>query len=288
MGLVPVHFAGKVIGTVALDMKARFTLLVLVLLISAPWIQARPEGEPPKEDAAKPPEEKPAETTSEKPAEADKPADEAAESTEGDRESEELDDYYDYGWKEQLMAPIRNVGQSVSNGVAAAAESINTGLNAANDWWDGGSGDHDYDPYEDEYEQVNNWWDAMEQETYEYNEGAAEEKPKESKEGETGEDDYADYNDIWDEIKYPKPEESKVEAKQIHRPSETRVVLKRMRPRDKQPYGLDDYFDFVVIAMCCVLLFIMMLAGVSRYNNQRYLKKTYGRESNEKSPLLRA
>lgn len=263
-------------------MKTHSTLLVLVLLIAAPWTLARPEGEsPPKpEEAAAAPAAAAVEPVAE--------GEPAAEGTEGDRESEELDDYYDYGWKEQLMAPIRNVGQSVSKSVAAAADSINTGINAANDWWDGGSGDHDYDPYEDEYEQVNNWWDAMEQETYEYNEGATDAKPA-AKDKEEAPEDYSDYNDIWDEIKYPKPEESKVEAKKIHRPSETRVVLKRMRPRDKQPYGLDDYFDFVVIAMCCVLLFIMMLAGVSRYNNQRYLKKTYGRDKHsEKSPLLRA
>ena len=51
---------------------------------------------------------------------------------------------YDYTWKEQLMAPVRNVGQMLSGGVKGAAESINTGLSAANEWWDGGSGDADY------------------------------------------------------------------------------------------------------------------------------------------------
>jgi len=206
------------------------------------------------------------------------------------QKEEELEDYYDYTWKEQLMAPVRNVGQMLSGGVKGAAESINTGLSAANEWWDGGSGDADYEPYENEYDQVNNWWDAMEQEQYEYEE-KDEDKPKEKVEGaevdETDMDDYDAYESIWDEIKYPKPENSKVEAKQIHKPSETRVVLKRMKNRNQQPYGVDDYFDFVVIAMCVVLLFIMMLAGVSRYNNQRYLKKAYGRGS-EKSPLLRA
>merc|ERR1711912_152178 len=83
------------------------------------------------------------------------------------QKEEELEDY---SWKEQLMAPIRNVGQMVSGGVASAADSINTGLSAANEWWDGGSGDADYEPYENEYDQVNNWWDAMEQEQYEYDE----------------------------------------------------------------------------------------------------------------------
>jgi len=206
------------------------------------------------------------------------------------QKEEELEDYYDYTWKEQLMAPVRNVGQMLSGGVKGAADSINTGLSAANEWWDGGSGDADYEPYENEYDQVNNWWDAMEQEQYEYEE-KEEVKPKAKVEGaevdETDMDDYDAYESIWDEIKYPKPEDSKVEAKQIHKPSETRVVLKRMKNRNQQPYGVDDYFDFVVIAMCVVLLFIMMLAGVSRYNNQRYLKKAYGRGS-EKSPLLRA
>lgn len=204
------------------------------------------------------------------------------------QKEEELEDYYDYTWKEQLMAPVRNVGQMLSGGVKGAAESINTGLSAANEWWDGGSGDADYEPYENEYDQVNNWWDAMEQEQYEYEEKEEKPKPVEGAEvDETDMDDYDAYESIWDEIKYPKPEDSKVEAKQIHKPSETRVVLKRMKNRNQQPYGVDDYFDFVVIAMCVVLLFIMMLAGVSRYNNQRYLKKAYGRGS-EKSPLLRA
>merc|ERR1719487_1928128 len=102
----------------------------------------------------------------------------------------------------------------------------------------------------------------MEQEQYEYDE--KEEDKAKAESDETDLDDYDAYESIWDEIKYPKPEESKVEAKQIHKPSETRVVLKRMKSRNQQPYGIDDYFDFVVIAMCCVLLFIMMLAGVSR------------------------
>jgi len=60
------------------------------------------------------------------------------------QKEEELEDYYDYTWKEQLMAPVRNVGQMLSGGVKGAAESINTGLSAANEWWDGGSGDADY------------------------------------------------------------------------------------------------------------------------------------------------
>ena len=94
------------------------------------------------------------------------------------QKEEELEDYYDYSWKEQLMAPIRNVGQMVSGGVASAADSINTGLSAANEWWDGGSGDVDYEPYENEYDQVNNWWDAMEQEQYEYDEKEGEDSEK--------------------------------------------------------------------------------------------------------------
>lgn len=230
---------------------------------------------------------RPQEEAAAAPAEVAKPEDDPAPEAITEEElqkEEELEDYYDYTWKEQLMAPIRNVGQIVSENIAGAASSINTGLSAANDWWDGGSGDTDYEAYENEYDQVNNWWDAMEQEQYEYEE-KEEDAKKEASDDEM--DDYDAYESIWDEIKYPKPEDSKVEAKQIHKPSETRVVLKRMKSRQQQPYGIDDYFDFVVIAMCVVLLFIMMLAGVSRYNNQRYLKKTYGRE-NEKSPLLRA
>ena len=104
------------------------------------------------------------------------------------QKEEELEDYYDYTWKEQLMAPIRNVGQMVSGGVKAAAESIDTGLSAANEWWDGGSGDTDYEPYENEYDQVNNWWDAMEQEQYEYDE--KEEDKAKAGSDETDLDDY--------------------------------------------------------------------------------------------------
>jgi len=39
------------------------------------------------------------------------------------QKEEELEDYYDYTWKEQLMAPVRNVGQMLSGGVKGAAES---------------------------------------------------------------------------------------------------------------------------------------------------------------------
>ena len=217
-------------------------------------------------------------------------------------EDEEDEDYYDdYGWGESIMNPIRNVGQSISNGVNVAAGAVNAGVDMANSWWVG-SGDDDYDDYFENYddanEQVNAWWDAHVDQEYNYDEddGELEGKdilPKSAQQSdmEDDEDDYIDeddydYYDLYAAMRYPKPEESKIEAKQIHHPKDNKVVLNRMRSRADIPYGVDDYFDFVVIAMCVILLFIMMLAGISRYNNQRYLKRTYGKKNDENRPLI--
>lgn len=227
-------------------------------------------------------------------------------------EEEEDDDYYeDYGWSEQIMKPIRNVGQTISNGVNAAAGFANAGADMANQWWNG-SGDGEFDDYFENYddanEQVNSWWDAHIEEAYEYDEDeedtpdeAAKVEPKKaavkSEDGNPAVDDedyededMYDYYDLYSAMRYPKPEESKWEAKQIHNPKDNRVQLQRMKSRQDMPYSMDDYFDFVVIAMCVVLLFIMLMAGVSRYQNQRYLKKTYGRKrlegKEERRPLM--
>jgi len=94
----------------------------------------------------------------------------------------------------------------------------------------------------------------MEQEQYEYEEKEEKPKPVEGAEvDETDMDDYDAYESIWDEIKYPKPEDSKVEAKQIHKPSETRVVAgfikiqfkhnrKRLKIRQKYTKKLEKLF----------------------------------------------
>lgn len=226
-------------------------------------------------------------------------------------EDDEDDDYYDddyNGWTDQIMNPIRNVGQSISNSVNGAAAIVNNGADMANNWWNG-SGDEDYDDYFENYddanEQVNAWWDAHIEEEYEYDEDDDMEKMVDNDGGDDDanrnildeddedyddyEEDLYDYYDLYSNMRYPKPEESKWEASQIHHPKDNRVQLNRMRSRQSVPYSVDDYFDFVVIAMCVVLLFIMLMAGISRYQNQRYLKKTYGKRNSkdgEKRPLI--
>lgn len=217
---------------------------------------------------------------------------------------DEDDDYYD-SWQSTVMEPLRGVGQSISNTVNNAAQMLNAGADAAANWWNGGSGDgfDDYDEdfyenYDTAEDQVNAWWkEAMEQD-YNYDEDDEDEvfdNVKSEVENTSDEDDYDDedyddddydYYELYQAIKYPKPSESKVEASQIHHPKDNKIQLTRMRSRTDMPYAVDDYFDFVVIAMCVVLLFIMLLAGVSRYNNQRYLKKTYGKKSEERTPLI--
>lgn len=214
-------------------------------------------------------------------------------------EEDEDEDYYDddYGWSDTIMNPMRNVGQSISNGIAGAADLANGAVNQVNEWWQD-DGDYEYmEAYNDMDEQVNAWWDAHINTEYSYDEDELDDNDDERINGDDDEDfddddyedeDLYDYYDLYSQMRYPKPEENtKLEAKSIHKNSDNRVQLQRMKSRVDIPYGADDYFDFVVIAMCVVLLFIMLLAGVSRYQNQRYLKRTYGKKNEENRPLIR-
>jgi len=227
------------------------------------------------------------------------------ESLETSLDQEENVDYYDDNWTDTLMNPIRNVGQTISDTVQGAANMINAGADQVNKFW-GDDEDEDYDDdyydnYDRDQDQVNAWWDAQQEVEYSSYAGDDDDKKESTDKKEDTEtedekvfddeeemfdDDEYDYDDLYQAIKYPKPSESKVEPSQIHHPKDNKVQLSRMKSRLDMPYGVDDYFDFVVVAMCVVLLFIMLLAGVSRFNNQKYLRKTYGRKSPERHPLI--
>lgn len=282
----------------------RIAVVVLgVLCLGANFVKSENTAVDKPADAAPPAPEKPAapeEPPAAEPVAEENPASDSVDAKGdedyGDMDDDEFDDYY--SWQDRIMNPVRNAGQKISDTVGGAANVVNDGVNAAADWWNG-EDDYDYDDdYADDQEQVNAWWDKMQEAEYNYDDiddGSEDEndnppKPAESVEDLDDLDDYEeedyDYYDLYNTIKYPKPEDSKQEAKNIHHPKDNKITMPRMRSRVKQPYSVDDYFDFVVIAMCVVLLFIMLLAGVSRYNNQQYLKKAYGRNS-EKSPLIR-
>ena len=227
-------------------------------------------------------------------------------------EEDEDEDYYeDYGWSDTIMNPMRNVGQSISNGVGAVAGMANNAASSLNEWWADDDDDYEYmEAYNDMDEQVNAWWDAHINEEYNYdeddddddlnNEEEYQKDENSNSEAQIGdnmdddddydedyEDDLYDYYDLYSQMRYPKPEAVEIQPKSIHKNTENKVQLQRMKSRVDVPYGADDYFDFVVIAMCVVLLFIMLLTGVSRYQNQRYLRAKYGRKSEEKTALLR-
>lgn len=225
-------------------------------------------------------------------------------------EEDEDEDYYeDYGWSDSIMNPMRKAGQSISNGVAGVAGMANNAASSLNEWWADEDDDYEYmEAYNDMDEQVNAWWDAHINEEYNYDEEDDDDLTQEeeyqkddvnanaeaqtSEEGEDYddddyEDDMYDYYDLYSQMRYPKPESVEIQPKAIHKNVENRVQLQRMKSRVDVPYGADDYFDFVVIAMCVVLLFIMLMAGVSRYQNQRYLRAKYGKRSEEKTALLR-
>jgi len=187
-----------------------------------------------------------------------------------DPAADDDDDYDEYGWgMDEWMEPVRKVGQHLSDAVGVAADTINTGIDSFNDFWEGGDED-DYNYYDNEDDQVNAWWDRFKEDDYD----------------EYEEDDYDDDEQFYDAMRFPKPAEGAHAKENIHPPNKQPIQLKKMGNRRNNPYQVEDYFDFVVIAMCCVLLFIMLLGGVSRYNNQQYLKKKYGRNSLESKKLL--
>lgn len=237
------------------------TVCLVGLAVSVPYPQEGEENAAPAETESN--EAAPVETESNTPEESITP-DESL-----DPAADDEDDYDEYGWgMDEWIEPVRQVGQHLSDAVGAAASSINSGIDTFNDFWEGG--DDDYDYYDNEDDQVNAWWDRFKEDDYDEYDG----------------DDYDNDEEFYGAMNFPKPAEGGHEKDKIHPPNRQPIQLKKMGSRKNNPYQVEDYFDFVVIAMCCVLLFIMLLGGVSRYNNQQYLKRKYGRNSAESKKLL--
>lgn len=222
------------------------------------------------------------------------------------------DDFYEYSqinkW-DKVMQPVRNVGQTISKGVNKVA---NMFVDGNYDYYEENDDDNDYYAYDDVDKQVNAWWDAHIDADYDDygdledyigdNDEAGDSKGAEDNINDNDNDteeyydeyedeDYDDYyiSDLLNSIKYPKPDNSKVDTNKIHHPKNDVVKMKGMIPRKDIGYNSSDYIDFAIIAICVILLFGMMAGGVSKFNDQAYLRRTYGKrkdQSGEKKPLI--